>query len=732
VLHTEISIVAPCFNEEDNVNHLIERISKAMTKANISFEIVLVNDGSTDNTWKVITECASRVSHLSGINNDKNLGIAESWKRGVSAAKGKYVCLIDADLQNLPEDIPRLYDELIGSHADIAQGARSSIDRNEGLRFFISRALNFALNVTFSDNASDNKSGFVLGPRHALMDALSYRGKYNHFQTFIRVSARSRGYSFCEVETLFTSRFAGESFLRGWKGILVSAQVFLDIPRALLEFGRGVGDSRDASLLPLVRHTNEFAHPYQGFRRVLFELYFATMPLHKWLIRRNARSIYLQLKQSEKFSKTEISELQIEKLNRLLHHAHTKVPFYRKRFIQGKFETRLNKLDDLESLPLLSKEDVRQNLYFDLFSSTHNKKEMHKISTSGSTGEPFTTYADRYQLEVRFATTLRALEWTGWRFGDKQARLWHQTLGMSRTQIARERIDSWFMRRLFIPAFDIKNENLDKFVSQIRKHNPVLVDGYAESLNFLATYVRSGKSAGFSPTAIMSSAQALPDNVRSIIEQGFNTRVYDKYGSREFSGIAYQCSASPDHHVMAESYIVELLVEGRKALPGEVGEIVITDLNNFSVPLIRYRIGDLAVAVDESKSCPCGNNFPRIGEIQGRTQAIVHCANGTWMPGTFFAHFFKDFEPVVRFFQIHQLEPNSFDLKIVKGTSWNESLFNQLLKDLSKYIGSETNVNVIYVDSIPLVRTGKRSPVVSEIPLDFQMVQQQSLGRGRG
>jgi phenylacetate-CoA ligase len=723
----EISIVAPCFNEKDNVNYLVERITTAMNKADIDFEIVLVNDGSTDHTWKVIAECASRYPNVVGVDNGRNLGISESWKSGVSAASGKYVCLIDADLQNLPEDIPRLYDDLMGSHADIAQGSRSSIDRNDGLRFFVSRVLNFALNVTFSDNASDNKSGFVLGPRHALMDALSFRGKYNHFQTFIRVSARSKGYSFCEVETLFATRFAGESFLRGWKGILVPFQVFLDIPRALIEFGRGVGDSRDASLLPLVSHNSKFEHPYTGFRRLFFELYFATMPFHKWLIRRNARSIYLQLKQSEKFSKEAVIQLQIDKLNRLLHHASYKVPFYRKRFTQGNFETHINVLDDLGLLPLLSKDDVRQNLYFDLFSSTHNKKEMHKISTSGSTGEPFTTYADRYQLEVRFATTLRALEWTGWRFGDKQARLWHQTLGMSKTQIVRERVDSWFMRRLFIPAFDIKNENLEKFVSQIRKHNPVLVDGYAESLNFLATYVSSGRSAGFAPAAIMSSAQALPDNVRKTIEEGFDTRVFDKYGSREFSGIAYQCGASPDHHVMAESYIVELLVEGRKALPGEVGEIVITDLNNFSVPLIRYRIGDLAVAVDETKPCPCGNNFPRIGAIQGRTQAIVHCANGTWMPGTFFAHFFKDYEPVVRFFQIHQKQKGSFDLKVVKGSSWNESLFEALLNELSKHIGVGTQVNVVYVEEIPLVRTGKRSPVVSEIPLDFQSVNQQQL-----
>ncbi len=64
---------------------------------------------------------------------------------------------------------------------------------------------------------------------------------------------------------------------------------------------------------------------------------------------------------------------------------------------------------------------MRKNLFFELFADNHRKREMLRVATSGSTGEPFVTYADRYQLEMRFATTLRALEWTGWRFGDRQA-----------------------------------------------------------------------------------------------------------------------------------------------------------------------------------------------------------------------------------------------------------------------------------------------------------------------
>ena len=281
---------------------------------------------------------------------------------------------------------------------------------------------------------------------------------------------------------------------------------------------------------------------------------------------------------------------------------------------------------------------------------------------------------------------------------------------MTPSQIIREKIDALFMRRLFIPAFEISASNIDALMNDLRKHDPKLIDGYAESLNFLATYIKLGRVPDFSPTAVMSSAQALPANTRSVIEEGFKTKVFDKYGSREFSGIAYECEAHSHHHVVDECYIVELLVEGRPARPGELGEVVITDLFNRATPMIRYRIGDLAVAV-EQKPCVCGRAHTMIGAIEGRTQAVVHCANATWLPGAFFLHFFKDFESLIKHFQIEQFQEGSFTLKIVP----NEGIIQRL----RKYIG-ETVVNLELVESIPLVRTGKRSPIVSRVPIDFQ------------
>jgi phenylacetate-CoA ligase len=726
----DISVVVPCLNEEANVRPLAERFLAAAAEARLRGELVYVDDGSTDGTWAAIEELRAELGEdvVVGVRHEQNRGIAASWRTGLDAAQGAYACFIDADLQHPPEEIVTLYRRLLESRADIAQGTRSSIGRLRDSRLVLSRGLNVILNLAFRTWATDSKSGFVLAPRRVLRDVVSHRGTYRHFQTLISVAAKAKGYSVLEVETLFVDRRAGTSFLAG-QATKVSLEALADIPPALREFGRK-RHPHGPSVAPRDSAIPSADVPYEGWRRLWFEAYFATMPLHKWQIRRRARALYLELKQTERLPREELDAVQLRKLQRLVQHAYVHVPFYRDRMRElGVHPEDIRTLGDIDRLPLLSKDDVRKHLFFDLFADNHRKRDMLRVATSGSTGEPFVTYADRYQLEMRFATTLRALEWTGWRFGDPQARLWHQTHGLSRTQRVRERIDAWFMRRLFIPAFELSPGSLEEYVAKIRKHEPFLLDGYAESLNFLAAYLQTG-DGGLSPKAVVSSAQTLPDAVRAQIEASLQTRVFDKYGSREFSGIAYQCEVGGAYHVMDESYVVELLVEGRPARPGEVGEVVVTDLNNFSVPLIRYRIGDLAVAVDQSRPCACGRNLSRIGEIQGRTQAIVHCADGTWLPGTFFSHFFKEYDHIVRFFQVVQEQRGAVTLRIVKAGQFTDVGFEELMAALREYIG-DTAVEVEFVEEIPLVRTGKRSPVVSTVVEDFQRLSGESRSHGR-
>src|SRR6185369_10954730 len=187
------------------------------------------------------------------------------------------------------------------------------------------------------------------------------------------------------------------------------------------------------------------------------------------------------LRKTQWLDQGQVRDLQDEKLRRLVRHAYRNVPYYRRVLQEARLRPEaIRGQADLHKLPFLTKKDIREHLYFDIMSENHDKSQILKISTSGSTGEPFVCYADRAQVEVRWAATLRAQEWTGYQFGDPTVRLWHQTLGMSRSQVAKERADAILSNRTFIPIFELSDSNLASMVRTLAEVRPVLMDGYAE------------------------------------------------------------------------------------------------------------------------------------------------------------------------------------------------------------------------------------------------------------
>ncbi|MGA9061098.1 MAG: glycosyltransferase [Terracidiphilus sp.] len=725
----ELSVIAPCYKEEGNLRELVNRLRNAFRKKDIAGEIILVDDGSTDGTAALVDRFSQEDPNIIAVHHGRNLGIVAGWSSGLQAARGDLVCLIDADLQNLPEDVCRLFRELRLSGADIVQGYRSSVGRIRDSRYRLSKTLNFILNTCFGMRLRDNKSGFIICRRDVLADVLRHRFRYFYFQSLIMVAAQSKGYTIREVETLFESRLVGKSFISRFPVLLIY-RVLTDIVKAIFEYR--LSDQPATVLseylrkLPSLDPANE---TLTGWRRASFNLYIWTMPLHAWMISRNVRTYYEQLKRSQWLTPAQIREIQELKLRELIHQAYYHVGYYRDIFDRlGLRPADIRTVDDLGKLPLLDKKTVRAALYFDLLSDNHDKRRMLKITTSGSTGEPFVCYADKNQLEMRWAATLRSMEWTGYRFGDRQARLWHQTIGMTYKQVVREWMDAWLSRRFFIPAYEMSDRNLPKSIAKLKKFKPVLIDGYAESFNFLAHYIKEHGLEGVRPKGIISSAQVLPEQSRAVIESAFGCGVFDKYGSREFSGIAYESDGHDGHLVVAENYIVEILKDGCPARPGELGEVVITDLHNRCMPLIRYRVGDLAIAVDSSTASSCGRGLPRIGRIEGRAQAIIIGANGNYLPGTFFMHYFKDYDYVVRQFQIVQHRLAHLTLKVVKADRFNDQLFAEIVAGLRKFVGQKMEIEIEFVDSIPLVRTGKHQATISLLDLDFQKLSPNEVG----
>jgi phenylacetate-CoA ligase len=717
----ELSVVVPCFNEEFNVAELTRRVLNVFAVGGFTGELILVDDGSSDGTRAAIEALAARFpGEVVAKVHPQNQGIVAAWRSGTAAARGRLVAIIDADLQYQPEDILRLRRELIDHSLDIVQGWRSATGREKNSRYWLSVGLNKILNTTFGMQLRDNKSGFLICAKEVMEDLLTYDGNYYYWQSFIMVAAHAKGYSYKEIETLFEPRRQGESFLEttAYKAV---ARSFVDIPRAAWEY-RFKRRTHDVAEQFLRRNpVMDRSRSRSPSRELHWRAYMAAFEQTHWLLSRDVERYYESLRRTQWLPPAAQRELQDEKLRRLVRHAYRNVPYYRGRMQEAGLRPEdIRGQADLHKLPFLTKADVRKHLYFDILSENHVKKDVLKITTSGSTGEPFVVFADRAQLEFRWAATLRAQEWTGYEFGDRCVRLWHQTIGMSQSQVVKERLDAAFTRRKFIPVFEMSQDKLEAMAREIAAWDPVLMDGYAEALDFLAHYLESRRDLPVRPKALMSSAQTLPDQSRALIEQAFGCRVFDKYGAREFSGIAYECEAHTGHHVVGEGFIVEVLRDGQPVAPGELGEIVITDLNNTCLPFIRYRIGDLGVAVDPNFHCPCGRGLPMLGNIEGRVQSIIQGTHGRFLPGSFFSHYLKEFDHAIQKFQVVQERPDAITFNVVKGGRYSDDVLEEVLATFRKHLGDDIEIAVAFVDNIELVRTGKRLPSVSKLKVDFQ------------
>jgi phenylacetate-CoA ligase len=423
------------------------------------------------------------------------------------------------------------------------------------------------------------------------------------------------------------------------------------------------------------------------------------------------------LNRSQWLPKQKILEYQEQRLRSLINHAYHHVHFYRDVFDErGLSPDDVRTIGDLVKLPIIDRQVVRENIFTGQMSDNHDKRELQKVTTSGSTGEPFFTFLEKRQIEMRIAATARGMEWSGYRFGDRQLRLWHKHLGLTWSQILREIIDARLTRRVFIPAYEMDEKGLDEFMRAVDRAKPTFIDGYAESFNFIAKYLKKRGWQGHKPKSIMTSGQMLPDASRRIIEEAFGCKVFDKYGAREFGGgLAYDCNEHDGYHIVAECAIIEIIKDGRPAKPGEIGEVVITELNNFAAPLIRYRIGDLAAPIDNSNPCRCGRGLPRIGRIQGRIQAIIIGTKNRFVPGTFFARLFADYDHIVKQFQVAQEQPGSITLNLVKGPLFEEAELEPVLSEIRKHLGGDVLININCVDAIKLGHTGKRQHSLSTV-----------------
>lgn len=419
-----------------------------------------------------------------------------------------------------------------------------------------------------------------------------------------------------------------------------------------------------------------------------------------------------ELVHTQWWSPERVDELHRDRLGRLLRHAVTQVPRYRELAAARGWQPREVDHGLLTAFPLVDK-TVMTEEQATFLAEDARADDRISDSTGGSSGVWFGFYYDRRQKEHRRATDLYSRTLTGWRLGDPIAVVWGHRGDYAAAMTTKARLaDKWMHRRIFLNAYDMDDAVLERYARALEHHRPRMILGYASSLAFLAEYLRRRGGHHIRPAGIVSSAETLTDEQRSLIEAEFQCRVLNRYGSREFSNIAQQCEQVGGLHVFSTRIHVEVLrPDGTACVPGERGEIVITDLINGVMPFIRYRTGDLGVVASEP--CPCGRGLPTLAAVEGRVSEIIVGPNGKYYSCQSPRLFGADI-PGIAQMQVIQEAIAAIEIRIVPDARWSEQSRDLLVERMRGLLG-DVQVIVTPVESIPPAPSGKYRFTISKV-----------------
>ncbi len=430
------------------------------------------------------------------------------------------------------------------------------------------------------------------------------------------------------------------------------------------------------------------------------------------VLRRRPERAYLRaLERSQYLDPEALAALQWRQVQTLLVHAFDSVSFYRARFdAAGLRPEDIRSLDDFRRLPELTKEDIQRHLP-DLL-STRPQRGVQKKTTSGSTGTPLEFYLDERYRTYWEAARVRSQRWYGFERGDKVAILagWDRDMPF---WTWRQRTLATLERQRWFNVFNLTEERVREFARGLEQWQPDFIQGYASGLHALArTTLRN--QFRIRPRAVQSHAEQLWDFQRAEIEAAFQCPVIDTYGARESAPIAAQCLVRDGLHVMADLRVVEVLDEdGNPTAPGQLGRIVLTDLTNYTMPLIRYANEDLA-SWREAAPCPCGRTLPRLAGVHGRSSDVIRTKNGMRIHGYFFMFLFYGARGVDQF-QIRQSSLEQIEILIKPNAEFREDFLDQLRERIDTHTGSAFRIECRLVDEIPSTPAGKYRFTISEV-----------------
>lgn len=417
-----------------------------------------------------------------------------------------------------------------------------------------------------------------------------------------------------------------------------------------------------------------------------------------------------ELEKTQYYSKSELACYQEEKMRLLIKHAYETVPYYRELLSERKLKPDdIKCLDDLEKIPVTDKETLRGN--FEKMQSRGLKEKIYIRKTGGSTAVPLNIAYNYNANIIERALYYRFLGWLGYKFGDRMLEFWGEHPFQSRLSRARTQLRRKIYNVDYFSTYNVDDRLFLKLVTQITKAPPVILRGYTSSIYYLAQHALH-EGVRLNLNAVTTTAEKLFKYQRNTMEEAFGRNIFDQYGCGETNSIAFECEKHEGLHVAAEHTIMELVGDdGRK---DSRGHVIITNLDDYAMPIIRYRNGDQARWA--SRDCACNRKLPLLEQIEGRVYDFIEGPGGRKVHAGVIDDIFLDMnldrKYEIKEFRIVQDAIDRLRLEFVTEKDVLESDQVLIRQKINRYLGNVTT-EITKVDSLPKTKMGKRLFVLS-------------------
>jgi len=430
---------------------------------------------------------------------------------------------------------------------------------------------------------------------------------------------------------------------------------------------------------------------------------YGIFPIHQYKTKRRAGAWHKKLFRNQWMDQAGLNAWQEEKLRNILRHAQNHVPFYTNLFQANHVNIEAQDIrKEFFRIPLLTKIVIRENM--DRLQAKDKIRVYTTVRTSGSTGSPVAWNVDRQCEDIHNAIKRRGRESFGFHVGESQVWLWGRDEFGGGKKAMR---DLFIHNKRILGLLDLSRETVGGFYSKLQQWKPSFLYGYPSGFFQLTSLCKEKGYAlnRLGVKAIITTAEILTEPHRQAIEQAFGCQVINEYGCAEAQIIACEC-ASGNMHMNADTLMVEFLKEGQPVKPGETGDVVVTDLFNEVMPLIRYRVGDSGGP--KQGPCSCGRTLPLMEITIGRAVEMVKLADGRLLHPEIFTppHENPIFRLVERF-KVFQEGISDFRVQVVAPAEQFEALSRLFTELIESQVGKGLKIKVERVSEIPRDPSGK-------------------------